>query len=50
MSDNAKGGIQLFARDRGTLLKLMDSNGREQTLKQVMANRAIQLDTTVKAE
>ena len=33
MSDNAKGGIQLFARDRGTQLKLMDSNGREQTLK-----------------
>ena len=33
LSDDAEGGVQLFARDNGSFVKVTDKNGKEQVLK-----------------
>jgi hypothetical protein len=33
LSDDAEGGVQLFARDTGSFVKVMDKKGKEQVLK-----------------
>jgi hypothetical protein len=33
LSDDANGGVQIFARDTGSFVKVVDKTGREQTLK-----------------
>ena len=33
LSDDSKGGVQIFARDTGSFVKVVDKTGREQTLK-----------------
>jgi hypothetical protein len=33
LSDDSKGGVQIFARDTGSFVKVIDKTGREQTLK-----------------
>lgn len=37
LSDDAEGGVQLFARRTGNLVRVVDSQGREQVLKPVAA-------------
>ncbi len=33
LSDDADGGVQLFARDTGSFLKVVDKNGKEEVIK-----------------
>ena len=33
LSDDSNGGVQIFARDTGSFVKVVDKTGREQTLK-----------------
>jgi len=33
LSDDARGGVSLYARDTGSFLKVVDKNGREQVIK-----------------
>jgi hypothetical protein len=33
LSDDSRGGIQLYARDTGSFLRVVDKDGREQVIK-----------------